>query len=323
MFRFMNNPRVWRAVLITELIVVPVGLLALFYLLVDALPVVELADAAGAVALSFALAVVGYALFAVRLACVLEAFRISLTQVSVWRVHLSSLFYYFFLPAGIGYDFSKVAKIALRAPDRGTWHVTAAVVAERAAGGAGVYLLLLFALPLTHLDPDGGLAWLSLPGWVWAPLVGIILAAWWLVVYGARRSSMYDAGPLLPAVAISVIAHLLVAGAIWFAARSLGIHASILEVVVAFAATLLFQLVPVNVLGVTLGEVAAVTVYLGYGLDKPEALLLATVAYSHRLVGALLGGTLEAVGAWRALRDPGPEPVRPDGHDVPSPHRAR
>lgn len=309
MRRLLANRAVWRAVLLTELIVVPIGLLALFYLLVNALPLVELSDAAGAVAISFGAALVGYGLFAVRLSWVLESFRIPLRRVSVWRIHLTSLFYYFFLPAGIGYDFSKVAKIALRSPVHGTWHVAAAVVAERAAGGAGVYVLLLATLPLTRLDPGSGLAWLAVPEWAWLLFVAALFAAWWLVVHAARRSSAFDAGPLLPAVLISVLSHLIVAGAIWFVAQSLGIRAGIPEVVVALAATLLLQLVPVNLLGVTLGEVAAVTVYLGYGLDKPEALLLATVAYSHRLVCALLGGALEAVGAWRALHESAAESV--------------
>lgn len=66
------------------------------------------------------------------------------------------------------------------------------------------------------------------------------------------------------------------------------------EVVAALAATRLLPLVPVNLLGVTLGGVAAVTVYLGYGLARPEAVLLAAVAYSHRLGAA--GRALRAGG---------------------------
>jgi uncharacterized membrane protein YbhN (UPF0104 family) len=234
------------------------------------------------------------------------------------RIHLTSLFYYFFLPAGIGYDLSKVAKITLQARDAGTLHVTAAVAAERAAGGAGVYLLLLGTLPFTKLAADSRIEWLAPPPWAWAlALVGGI-AVMWLVSAMGRRCHTFRVGPLIPAVLVSAVAHLLVAVAIWFVARSLGIPATLPEIVVALAATLLLQLVPVNLLGVTLGEVAAVTVYLAYGLDKPEALLLATVAYSHRLIPAMVGGALEGGGAIRALRQPG-EPgggIRDGGHTV-------
>ena len=223
------------------------------------------------------------------------------------RVHLTSLFYYFFLPAGIGYDFSKIAKITLRLPDRSTWKVTAAAVADRATGGAAMYLLLLATLPLTHWAPDSHLEWLTPPPWGWALLAALVPVGCAATVYWGRHTGSYRSGPLVPAVAASTICYLLVAGAIWFVARSLGIPVIFPEVVVALAATLLLQLVPLNVLGVTLGEVAAVTVYLGYGLDEPEALMMVTVAYTQRLVSAVVGGFVEWRGALRALRR------KPDG----------
>jgi len=302
---WLRNPAFRRALLLAELVLVPAGLLLLFDLLVGALPLVRLRDALGAVGVSFTLALAGYGLFALRLSHVLAAFAIPLERASLWRIHVTSLFYYFFLPAGIGYDFSKVAKIAFRCPAAGTWRVSAAVAAERVVGGAGMYLLLLGTLPFTHLAPDSRLEWLTPPAWAWGLLATLVPVGAWLARRIARRSGRYRAGPLLSAVAVSATAHLLVAMAIWFVARSLGFPVVFPEVVVGLAATLLLQLVPVNLLGVTLGEVAAVTVYLAYGLDRPEALLLATVAYSHRLVAAMFGGALEGVAACSALRAQG------------------
>lgn len=298
----LNTPKVRRFLLLAQVIVAPVGLVALLWLLIQELPLVALRDAATAVAASFAVALLGYSLFAIRLAWVLNAFSIHLRRASLWRIHLTSLFYYFFLPAGVGYDLSKVAKISLQARDIGTLHVTAAVAAERVAGGAGVYLLLLGTLPFTKLAAGSRIEWLTPPAWPWVLALMAGVALMWLVSVIGRRSHTFRVAPLIPAVLIAAVAHLLVAAAIWFVAGSLGIPAAFPEIVVALAATLLLQLVPVNLLGVTLGEVAAVTVYLAYGLDKPEALMLATVAYSQRLIPAMVGGVIEGGGALRALR---------------------
>ncbi len=307
----LNTPKVRRFLLLAQIIVAPVGIVALAWLLIEELPLAALRDAAIAVTASFAVALLGYSLFAIRLSWVLDAFSIRLRRRSLWRIHLTSLFYYFFLPAGVGYDLSKVAKISLQARDTGTWRVTAAVAAERVAGGTGMYLLLLGTLPFTQLAPDSRLAWLTVPAWAWVLLLMAVGAFVWLVGLSARRTNAYQIAPLITAVLVSAIAHLLVAVAIWLISQALGIAATFPEIVVALAATLLLQLVPVNLLGVTLGEIAAVTVYIAYGLDRPEALLLATVAYSHRLVPAMLGGLIEGGGALWELRHsvaPGREP---------------
>lgn len=298
----LNTPKVRRFLLLAQVVVVPVGVVTLFYLLIEELPLVALRDAAVAITASFAVALLGYGLFAIRLSWVLEAFSINLRRVSLWRIHLTSLFYYFFLPAGVGYDLSKVAKISLQARDTGTLHVTAAVAAERAVGGAGVYLLLLGTLPFTELAADSRIEWLAPPPWAWVLSLVAGVVVMWLVSVIGRRSHAFSIGPLVPAVFVSAVAHLLVAAAVWFAGQSLAIPIGFPEIVVALAATLLLQLVPVNLLGVTLGEVAAVTVYLAYGLDKPEALMLATLAYSQRLIPAMVGGVIEGGGALRALR---------------------
>lgn len=313
----LQSPKVRRFLLLAQIIVAPVGLVALLWLLIEELPLVALGEAAVAVSASFAVALSGYGLFAIRLARVLEAFSIPLRRMSLWRIHLTSLFYYFFLPTGVGYDLSKVAKIALQARTTGTLHVTGAVAAERVTGGAGIYFLLLATLPFTELAADSRIEWLTPPAWAWVLLLvtGVVLI--WLVGVIGRRSHAFRIAPLIPAVAISAVAHVLIAAAIWLVARALGIPIGFPEIVVALAATLLLQLVPVNLLGVTLGEVAAVTVYLAYGLERPEALLLATIAYSHRLIPAMVGGVIEGGSALWALRRSVTEGPNLPGEDQP------
>jgi len=317
---FLQRSRVRRALLLVELIVIPIGLATLFYLLVNALPFVQLGDAIGVVVASFGIALLGYTLFALRLSQVLRAFAIPVGQGDVWRIHMMSLFYYFFLPAGIGYDLSKVARIAPHAGPHGTWHAAAAAATERVSGGLGMYALLLATLPFTTMADDSHIDWLMLPGWAWLPLVAAGVVAAWIGAAWGRRKGWYDPRPLVPATLVSGLAYLVIAGAIWFVAVSLDIPIAFPEVVVALAATLLLQLVPVNLLGVTLGEVAAVTVYLAFGLGRPEALLLTTVAYAHRLVPAMLGGLIEATRAWRVYRGTEP-PDEPGWRIEPRPSR--
>jgi hypothetical protein len=57
----------------------------------------------------------------------------------------------------------------------------------------------------------------------------------------------------------------------------------------------------VNLVGVSLGEVAAVAIYMAYGLERPDAVLMVTLAYLQRLAAALVGGGVEAVHSARWL----------------------
>src|SRR5690606_24097314 len=106
---------------------------------------------------------------------------------------------------------------------------------------------------------------------------------------------------LLPATAASTGCYLLIAAAVWLAAEAMGIRISLAEVLVALAGTLLFQLVPVNLLGVSFGEVAAIAVYLAFGLEHPGAPMLTTLAYLQRLGAAIIGGAIEARHSFRWL----------------------
>jgi hypothetical protein len=91
------------------------------------------------------------------------------------------------------------------------------------------------------------------------------------------------------------------AAGIWIGAEAWGVAIDPTEVLVALAGTLLFQLIPVNLVGVSFGEVAAVAIYMAYGLSRPDAVLLTTIAYLQRLAAALLGGGLEGVTSARWL----------------------
>lgn len=299
---FLQNPLVQQRVVLAQAILVPVATAVVFYVLIDKLAYAKLADAVVALSASVGLAVLGYGLLAWRLSFVLRAFRIRLGWRSLGYVHLTSLFYFFFLPASLGYDLSKGAKIKLRAPQHRLRRIAAATVAERGAAAVGVGLLFFAMLPFARSAGPDPFDWLIVPGWAWPVGIALLLGTAAMAVAWLPPVRTRDLLLLLPPVAISALTYVLIAGGLWIVAAALNLPIGFAAIVVALVGTLLFQLVPLNVLGANVGDVAATTVYLAYGLDKPEAFLLVTVAYVQRLVMALAGGSLEGFGAIRRLR---------------------
>lgn len=50
-------------------------------------------------------------LFGYRLAAVVRLVGLRTPWPAVWRIHVVTMFYYFFLPSGFGYDLVRAAKI--------------------------------------------------------------------------------------------------------------------------------------------------------------------------------------------------------------------
>lgn len=300
LFARIDRDRLRQRLLLAQLVAAPVGLVVLGWLLVDELPMDRIGANAGGVLAGVVLGVVGLALFGARLALMARLFGIAVARRDVWRVHLVSLFYYFFLPAGVGYDLVRAAKLGGAGTNVTAWKLAGLASVERAAGGAGLVVLLLLALPFTKVAEDASLAILEPPIEIWAAAVAFAAAIAGIVYVLARRR--YPRLRLLyPAAGLSAIAYAMVAAGIWMAAGALGIGIGSTEILVALAGTLLFQLIPVNLLGVSFGEVAAVAIYAAYGLARPEAVFLTTIAYLQRLAAALIGGGVEAAHSARSL----------------------
>lgn len=300
LFARIDRDRLRQRLLLTQLIAAPVGLVVLAWLLVDELPMDRIGANAGGVLAGIVVGLIGLVVFGARLHLMARLFGIAVSRHDTWRVHLVSLFYYFFLPAGVGYDLVRVAKLGGAGTNVTGWKLAGVASVERIAGGAGLAVLLLLALPFTKMAEDARLAILEPPFEVWAAAVAAAAAVAGVVyVLGRRRYPRLRL--LYPAGGLSALAYALVAAGIWIAAEALGIRISSTEILVALAATLLFQLIPVNLLGVSFGEVAAVAVYGAYGLARPEAVFLTTIAYLQRLAAALLGGGVEVGHSARSL----------------------
>jgi uncharacterized membrane protein YbhN (UPF0104 family) len=296
----IDREKLRRRLILAQLVAAPIGLVVLGVLLVWELPLARIHEAAGGVAAGVLVGLAGLEAFGARLWLLDRMFDLRVPVRAVWRIHVVTMFYYFFLPAGFGYDLVRAAKLGNASPGTGTWKLAGVASVERIAGGIGLIALMLVALPFTKVAEETRLTWLDPPLDVWLALVAgaVILAAGFYLAVGRRHPRVRL---IYPAAAASAGAYALLAAGIWIAAESLGIRISSTEILVALAGTLLFQLIPVNLVGVSFGEVAAVAIYAAYGLDRPEAVFLATIAYLQRLAAALVGGGLEAVHSARWL----------------------
>jgi uncharacterized membrane protein YbhN (UPF0104 family) len=299
-FGSIDSDKLRHRLIVAQLIGAPVGLVVLGWLLVSELPLARVQDNWAGLAGAVLLGLLGLELFGLRLWLMARLFALDAPVAAIWRVHLVTMFYYFFLPAGVGYDLVRAAKLGAASSRAGGWRLAGLASMERVAGGLGLAVLLLIGLPFADFTKDSELRWLD-PGpraW-WGLLGGLAVLAGAVYLLARRR---YPTLRLLyPATLISAAAYAVLAAGIWTAGAAWGVAIEPTEVLVALAGTLLFQLIPVNLVGVSFGEVAAVAIYMAYGLSRPDAVLLTTVAYLQRLAAGLVGGGLEGVASARWL----------------------
>ena len=299
-FGSIDSDKLRHRLIVAQLIGAPVGLVVLGWLLVTELPLARIQDNWVGLAGAVLLGLLGLELFGVRLWLMARLFALDAPVGAVWRVHVVTMFYYFFLPSGVGYDLVRAAKLGAASGPTSGWRLAGLASMERVSGGLGLAVLLLIGLPFADFAEGSELRWLN-PGpraW-WGLLAGLgVLSG---AVYLLARKRYPTLRLLYPATLVSAAAYALLAAGIWTAAEAWGVAIEPTEVLVALAGTLLFQLIPVNLIGVSFGEVAAVAIYMAYGLSRPDAVLLTTVAYLQRLAAALLGGGLEGVASARWL----------------------
>lgn len=276
-----------------------IGLGVLFYLLASAGIVSDLARADTAILLGLALSQAAGVLLAMRLGAVLRCFQIRLRLIDLWRIHLQSIFYYVFLPFGLGADVARFAKIAERSPDASRWSVAAGVLLDRMLGLATFLLLAAASAPLVL---SSGILCIDIPPWlmVTVPAVLGLLAVAALLRWRHRvdlrriSQSIRDRKrTIAAALLLSIAMQTLMASAVYAAARSLSIDIGPLTVLFVVAAGAAIQAIPATVAGAGMGEVAAASLYVAMGLSWREAVLLAAIDYGYRLLTAIMGGLWE------------------------------
>ena len=105
---------------------------------------------------------------------------------------------------------------------------------------------------------------------------------------------------LVLALACSLLMHLLIAAAVFCGALHWQIEISYLQVLFVLTGAFLFQMVPINLVGVGAIEIAGAGLYLAVGLTMSQAISLVSLLYCYRILIALVGGLWEFVDGWRA-----------------------
>ncbi|MGB5736853.1 MAG: lysylphosphatidylglycerol synthase transmembrane domain-containing protein, partial [Thiohalocapsa sp.] len=294
-------PTRWRLplwALVLKLVLVTGGLLLLLHWalqrLPDDRPALDLWSLLGAILLNqLALHAAAW-----RLQATLAAFGVSIRRGQAMRIHLQSLFYFFFVPMSVGLEIARFLKVRDIDPTVSAKRLLFALLFDRVLGLAGVLLVVGMLLPLVlpALLPQ-----LWHPGWLLFAVVvaSIIGAASWLhprlrellLTMIAATAEVRQSPPLL--IALSLAALLLVCASVYVIAISARIDIGLVPLTFALSASLLGMMLPVSLLGATVREAAGIGIFAALGISAASGMLLVTTAYGGRLLGALQGAIIE------------------------------
>ena len=243
--------------------------------------------------------------FALRFREVLKIVGFQVSVIDMTRILAQSMFYYFFVPLSVGTEVSKFAKLSNLDPQYPKTKLASAIALDHIVG---LLVLLVISLGLyTALDPLvvrlNHIAFAVI-------LIGciVISVAAWFYLARARRlkirqvpAMMYaHKKSLIAASCYSLVMHSAIAAAVFAGASLWQFDISYLQILFVLTGAFLFQMVPINLIGVSAIEIAGAGLYLAIGLSVTEALSLVSLLYCYRILIALIGGLWEFIDGWRA-----------------------
>jgi hypothetical protein len=244
---------------------------------------------------------------ALRLRSTLAAFGVRLTAAQAMAIHLRSLFYFFFVPLSVGLEVSRYLDIRRIDADVPARTLVLVLLLDRVLGlFAAVAALAAFAylvLPVSVWAQING-RWLVLGALAVLAVGGLVLLHRPWRERGTALLRVLRAGSLrlLVPVLLSLLALALVCASVYVVAVASGWAAGFVEIAFALSAALLGMALPLSLLGVTVGEATGVGVMALLGLAPALAVMLVSLAYVGRLLGAVQGAALELHGGMRVLR---------------------
>lgn len=148
------------------------------------------------------------------------------------------------------------------------------------------------------------LGWLAIGSAVALSAGGVILLRrpWRERAVELLRALRQGSVRLVVPVLLSLLALALVCAAVYAVAAASGWGVGFAQVSFALSASLLGMAVPVSVFGVTLGEPTGIGVMALLGLSSALGVMVISLAYVGRLLGAIQGAALELHGGIRGLR---------------------
>lgn len=303
---------------------VPAGFAALVYLITTEDLAARLKQADWRLLAGIVVSQVSVFLCAVRLAYMVAAWGERIPLLSTYKIHLRSLFYFVFVPFSIGADVARIAMLSGLFPNENRAQTIGVVLSDRVVG-----FLTFLAISILAFIPTSRMMAESVGisrGYVVAVLAMLFVAAAGSLLsrmdhfrirrkgeafLAAFRSSIQWVGK---ALGTSILMQLCMCSAVFLAAHSFAIPIHWSHVVFVVSSAMLFQLIPVSVGGVGATEVVAVGLYMAVGLGRTDAVMLSSVAFTFKLLSALIGGLLEYVGTLRGGRRPAMENAHTRSH---------
>jgi hypothetical protein len=243
---------------------------------------------------------------ALRLRATLAAFRVQLTPGQAMAIHLRSLFYFFFLPL-VGQEVSRYIDVRRIDPTVPAKKLLLLLLLDRGLGlVAALAAIAAFAYAVlpARVWALFDLRWLAIGAAAALGACGLILLRRPWRERAAELLEVLRQGSvrLLVPVLLSLLALALVCAAVYAVAAASGWGAGFAQVSFGLSASLLGMAVPVSVFGATVGEPTGVGVMALLGLSSALAVMLISLAYVGRLLGAMQGAALELHGGVRGLR---------------------
>ena len=249
-------------------------------------PRVQALTVMGSVLLSLA----AFCCYAGRFRAVMRLISLELTPLHALRLTASASFYQAFVPLSVGGDLTHFALCSAAAPGMSRRRIAGGIVLDHLLGSVALAALAAPWL-LRRVAGDGV--------WLGAVILGAALLPV-LAVSASRGLRRRTAGILRPlrahlpgtlaALAFSLGMQTLLAVAVWNLARMWQIEIAFIDLLGVVAVGGLLQVVPLNIGGLHLGDLAGGALYMLHGLSLSQAALLATSLYCLRVMVATLGG---------------------------------
>lgn len=299
------------AILVVKLIGVPAGLIYLFISVVNDPHIGSLTMDAPLLIMAFMVNQLALTLFSLRMQLILSAFSISVPMLQSMRVNLQSMFYYFALPATVGLELARYAKIRTLPGNKtiGVATLGTALVTDRFVGALISVVISLLCLPFIGLSLPIGLS-NGIPAiWLIAALIVFtgILAFTCYHYSAVLTTSLRIIKNIYPGLAKGLLAgcvvQLLFCTGIFLAALAIGIPVRLVEAIFLVSASMLFIVLPISFIGAGPIEVATAGLGLALGLNLEQALAFVLISYLARLIAALEGGIWEIIEGSKLLLD--------------------
>ncbi len=239
-------------------------------------------------------------LFSLRLQQGLKIFDIRISFFSAYKIHIQSMFYLVFVPISLGMEAVKFGKLYYLHFDSSRPSIIKSLLLDRVIGVISFICLSLLAFIFLktriHFDK------ISI-NYLFIILIILILS---ITVILLKKISIISQHlkdiitrikekwvTLVISIIISLGMQIVMSLAAYLAAISFNINVSFLTIMFALCSAMIFQIVPLSLMGIGGGEAAGYLIYHLLGFSTLEAFFMVSIIYIYRVLNSLSGGIWE------------------------------